>query len=374
MKRIFFILFLVVYSELFAQEYIKINNRNLLKDGSFDKTEIELLFDSNGFLKKYLSTRYALGEVTTKKVECSWNNNTYNMVYNIKNDINANPKDFSFTYSYEKIQNGWKEYADGELINTIIHKNSPNLQIIQNSYKNETIYLFDRKKNTVNLYGNNYILINGIFKKTNTDLSSGEKIYVELLNDNSFIIHSSYEGHTVDYNVEFFYNCKNDNLIEMLFALQFFDLPIEIMPFIVIKNDFIYQSTSYLTEDKTTYEPEHLQYKDGLPWASGNGSGIGDVISIKDFIHTNPADVKLLNGYQDSNHKDYYDKNSRAKKIKVINKTTGKSKILEIKDTRDEQMFNISDLGTGNYFDFEILDVYEGNKYKDLCIQYLVLE
>ena len=80
-----------------------------------------------------------------------------------------------------------------------------------------------------------------------------------------------------------------------------------------------------------------------------------------------------MNGYQDPNHPDYYEKNSRVKKIKVTNTDTQKSRSLIVKDIKNEQTFDISDLGKGQDYDIEIQEVYEGNKYKDSCIQYLVL-
>ena len=45
-----------------------------------------------------------------------------------------------------------------------------------------------------------------------------------------------------------------------------------------------------------------------------------------------------------------------------------------MKDIKNEQTLDISDLGKGQNYDIEIQEVYEGNKYKDLCIQYLVVE
>ena len=147
-----------------------------------------------------------------------------------------------------------------------------------------------------------------------------------------------------------------------------------LLPYLFCKLDRAYHSTSYLTEGDTTYEPEHMQYKDGLPWASGNGKGIGEVISIKEFENKNPSVIKLLNGYQDKNHPDYYEKNSRVKKIKITNTDTKKSKTIKVKDRKEEQLFQIDDLGPGQNYDIEILDVYNGKKYDDLCIQYLVVK
>ena len=183
-----------------------------------------------------------------------------------------------------------------------------------------------------------------------------------------------YEGRIIEYTVEHNYECKNYEQIEFLYTLRNWGVPEELMPFIVVCNSVTYHATSYLTEGSTTYEPEHLQQKDGLPWASGNGFGIGDVISIKEFEHKNPTTLKIMNGYQDPNHPDYYEKNSRVKKIKVTNTDTKKSKSFIVKDIKTEQTFDISALGNGRTFEVEILDVYGGSKYKDLCIQYLVFE
>lgn len=374
MKRFFLVYFITLNFLLFGEQYIKINHSYLLNDNSLDKTEIILSFDDKGYLTNYLSIRHVLGEITKKEIKCNWKNGIYELSYDIKNDINANPKNFNFIYSYEKTSNGWKEYANGELINTYVHKYSPDLQIIQISYKNETSCLFEDKHNLINLYGTNYKLLNGFYIKSDLDLSANEKILIDVIDNESFIIRSFYEGRLNEYKIEYNYECKNDDLIEILYTLQFFDLPVELIPFIVVRNKLQYHSTSYLTEGDTTYEPEHMQYKDGLPWASGNGKGIGEVISIKEFENKNPSVIKLLNGYQDKNHPDYYEKNSRVKKIKITNTDTKKSKIINVKDTKKEQVFKISDLGKGSYFDIEILEVYKGTKYEDLCIQYMVLK
>ena len=81
-----------------------------------------------------------------------------------------------------------------------------------------------------------------------------------------------------------------------------------------------------------------------------------------------------MNGYQDRNHLEYYDKNSRVKCLKVTNMLSKKSKTITVKDIKELQRFSIKELGAGNEYKFEILDVYSGNKYNDLCIQYLVVE
>ena len=111
-----------------------------------------------------------------------------------------------------------------------------------------------------------------------------------------------------------------------------------------------------------------------MPWASANGKGIGEKIRIDVGRDADVSTLKIINGYAAPNHPDYYEKNSRVKKIKVTNTDTQKSKKLTVQDIKTEQTFDISALGNGRTFEVEILDVYGGSKYKDLCIQYLVFE
>ena len=237
-------------------------------------------------------------------------------------------------------------------------------------YEDKTKEIFySRKNNEYSLFNTQYILRNGIFYEKNIDGNESYKV----TDGNKYEINYSYEGLESKYEFVKSYYCKDVNQICVLWLLRNLINPF-LCPYLFCKLDRAYYATSYLTEGKTTYEPEHLQQKDGLPWASGNGSGIGDVISIKEFEHKTPTTLKIMNGYQDPNHPDYYEKNTRVKKIKVTNTDTQKSKSLIVKDIKNEQTFDISDLGKGRNYDIEIQDVYEGNKYKDLCIQYLVVE
>ena len=237
-----------------------------------------------------------------------------------------------------------------------------------NKEKTKEVF-YSRRNNEYSLFNRQYILRNGIFYEKNV---GGNEIY-KLTDDNRYEIKYSYEGLESEYEFTKDYYCTDINQICVLWLLRN-DINSFLLPYLFCKLDRAYHSTSYLTEGNTTYEPEHLQQKDGQPWASGNGSGIGDVISIKEFEHKNPTTLKIMNGYQDPNHPDYYEKNSRVKKIKVTNTDTQKSKSLIVKDIKNEQTLDISDLGKGQNYDIEIQDVYEGNKYKDLCIQYLVVE
>ena len=235
---------------------------------------------------------------------------------------------------------------------------------IENFYKED--------KNNYTLFYKHYTLKNNIFYKQNLDDYEYYDISYNFAQD-TYHINYSYEG--LETTCEFTRNhyCTGFNQICLLWLLRNHISPF-LRPYLFCKLDCAYHATSYLTEGKVTYEPEHLQWKDGLPWASGNGKGIGDVISIREFEKENPGTLRIMNGYQDKAHPDYYEKNSRIKTLKVTNAETGKSMSVTVKDEREPQSFRLGELGAGNAFDIEVMDVYPGNKYDDLCIQYLVIE
>lgn len=373
-KYAIFILF-VIQANLFSNEYIKINYEYFLKDDSVDKTEIILNFDSNGYLEEFLSTRNVLNQIVEKKITGTKKNNTFQLDIDVRNDFNMNPPDLQVSYLFKKTKYGWDDFllSNNQLLKkiTIDDLNKSINEILING-DNKCIY--KQNNNTVELYNNIFTLANGFYSKKNLDKESGEKYIFHWIDNHHFILDSYYEGHKTEYKVEYDYSCKFIDQIELLSTLKNWDVPMELMPFIVIPLPRIHHTTSYLTKGTTTYEPEHMQYKDGLPWACGNGKGIGEVISIKEFEHKNPTRLIIMNGYQDINHPDYYEKNSRVKQIKATNKISKKSKIINIKDIREEQVFSLSDLEDGNEYDFEILYVYAGTKHDDLCIQYFVLE
>ena len=142
-----------------------------------------------------------------------------------------------------------------------------------------------------------------------------------------------------------------------------------------ITNNISYSATSFLVEGKNIYEANNLSSIKGLPWASAKGYGINDKITI-----TTPAyaDMKLAfyNGYQSDSRPDLYNANSRVKKIRIKNLESGNTTELMLKDTSDMQEININSLimSYNEYISLEItiLEVYPGDKYKDLCIQAII--
>lgn len=130
-------------------------------------------------------------------------------------------------------------------------------------------------------------------------------------------------------------------------------------------------ATSELKEGNVLYAASNLKYfKTKEPWVEAKPDyGIGEKIIIKNFA----AKLYFINGFISFDKTNLYIDNSRVKKIKISfpNNKEMPSQIVELKDTANPQVIQL------NYFndesspeiDIEILEVYEGLKYKDTCIQ-----
>lgn len=143
------------------------------------------------------------------------------------------------------------------------------------------------------------------------------------------------------------------------------------------KNSIVsYDASSFLKERNTSYHPENMRTLDGNPWASANGYGIGDSLFLIADVFTS-FKIAIYNGFQ-SKKKCLYKQNSRAKKIEVINLDTLERKIYELQDTPEKQEILIQNKNDNNNlvgrYKIQILEVYPGSKYKDLCIQAIIAE
>lgn len=141
----------------------------------------------------------------------------------------------------------------------------------------------------------------------------------------------------------------------------------------VFKKPIKVEASSVLaSQGKTNYESNNLHdfnYK--TVWSEGNSSfGIGETINFK-FPKNNPRihTIIITNGYVKSNL--LYKNNSRVKKFKV-NVNNDFSFYLNLEDISSNQYFYFKEIG-GKYqsdwfIEFEILDVYKGDKYNDVVI------
>ena len=159
----------------------------------------------------------------------------------------------------------------------------------------------------------------------------------------------------------------NDTYLEGLVPFLFFDNP--------VTTAVAYKASSELKEKNTIYAANNLKSLDGLPWASANGYGINDKVYIKTPTLSSMK-LCIYNGFQSDKRKDLYKANSRVKKIKIKSLESGQSIEKELKDNEEKQLLDLSSLriDTNIYTNLEItiLEVYPGEKYKDLCIQAII--
>ncbi|HOF00791.1 MAG TPA: hypothetical protein PK385_01335 [Spirochaetota bacterium] len=147
------------------------------------------------------------------------------------------------------------------------------------------------------------------------------------------------------------------------------------------------RATNEVVEGKTTYSVENLfSGKDftGCFAMPNNGKGEKVVFdSSKDgMTQESPilgdGDVQvliLISGFINYERPHLYKDNSRPKKIKFAihnphNKTTI-TKVFDLKDTPQPQVLKFDRVLRGNIITMEILEVYPGEKYNDVCISKL---
>jgi hypothetical protein len=142
----------------------------------------------------------------------------------------------------------------------------------------------------------------------------------------------------------------------------------------VIDNNWIISASAFLQENGVYYKPGNMMSVSGLPWASKNGYGIGDRITIE--IGRVYLPMLFLNGFISFDNPKLYYENSRLKAMKLTSKKTGKSKQVVLLDEPSFQRVEIRDLlnikDTDDQILLDIIDVYKGSKYKDLCIKSII--
>lgn len=134
-------------------------------------------------------------------------------------------------------------------------------------------------------------------------------------------------------------------------------------------------ASSYLQEGNISYSPSNLSdYYNDIPWAEGiDGYGINEKIFLRKRTTRNGV-MHISIGYVSYDKPYLYEYNSRPKKIKlsVENKF---SIIVDLKDTPHYQEIKLpNDMDLDDILILEILDVYQGTKYEDTCINTIFLE
>ena len=129
-------------------------------------------------------------------------------------------------------------------------------------------------------------------------------------------------------------------------------------------------ASSELKEGNTIYSANNLANLElDKCWAEcKSGYGIGEHVEFK----MNGQGIFIFNGYLSGKKNCLYEKNSRVKEIEVIFLNDNSSKIYKIKDTPNPQFIPFGIDYSGQVM-IKFLDVYKGTKYKDMCLNSIIL-
>ena len=142
---------------------------------------------------------------------------------------------------------------------------------------------------------------------------------------------------------------------------------IDEVTFIVSASSSLVENVSGVTKD---HSPLNLGDNDAnTAWVEGaTGDGIGEWVQLEGDGLFSLESMQITNGYTGS--ETLYEKNNRVKKLKIT-ADNGQSKEIELTDgilQTQSVVLNFKDIQSVK---IEILEVYEGSKYEDLCISEL---
>jgi len=169
------------------------------------------------------------------------------------------------------------------------------------------------------------------------------------------------------------YLCEQNKII---YDSLFFDKENSEYPFLY-KDEYCVNSSSYLTEKLTKYDGQNF-YVDNpllLPWVENKSDdGIGEWIEFE--IKDGPdIDAFLIsNGYVNFEKPYLYQANNRVKQFRIKSQDNDIDFTVILKDTSQFQEVKLPKvLSSGKkIIRFIIEDVYEGNKWKDTCINRII--
>lgn len=130
--------------------------------------------------------------------------------------------------------------------------------------------------------------------------------------------------------------------------------------------------TSELVEGTILYSVDNLRSIDlETPWVEGNPeSGIGEKIIIK---NAKTDALIFLSGYISFKKPWLYTHNARPKKISVKCEELHLDTVFDLQDTPNPQILDMGTLIINQDIVITILDIYPGEKYKNLCINTILL-
>lgn len=386
MKKLFnFIIFFLFFSFAFAERLEKI----VIEKGNTIPSEIE--YYDNGLIKSFKFNGVSFSNsdtiITANTINGSLKWDIQGTSYFSKFNVTFDDASIHFNSNFFLPKNS-KIENDIKIQDTVFSNDDFFLNISQNTfvYKRDNQHWI-KKNNTIydkNSYGQ--IDKAGIIRPLTRLYKRNNKIVIGKYN--CYEYNDGGFTYTRDETISLENTIEKNNIPKLYRFLNFYfistAMDVSTLPFIFLfdnsdtykmSNTVVsYDSSSFLSEGNILYSPDNMSSVDGNPWASGNGYGIGDSLFLVVDIFSD-FKIAIYNGFQ-SEKKYLYEQNSRLKTIKVINMDTQESKIYELQDTPDKQELliqkkNNNENQVGRY-KIQILEVYPGTKYKDLCIQAII--
>ena len=146
----------------------------------------------------------------------------------------------------------------------------------------------------------------------------------------------------------------------------------------IINREALITATSFLIEGKTSYNIDNLKNSKGLPYVPAKGQTFSNVITIESDYFLNYGLI-IQNGYISDSKPDLFNNNCRIKTMKLsYPKNDNNDTFEQIVTLKDDTSFQyvpfIWSLIDGcRMVQIQIESVYEGNKYDDVCINYIGL-
>jgi hypothetical protein len=193
-----------------------------------------------------------------------------------------------------------------------------------------------------------YISFNYNGKLLRKDIQHGHKRYLLIYSNNRRV--SLYD--------------QNNKMVYLASSLRY-----------TLSSDFDVQASSELQENNIKYSVENcINENELIPWIENSSdNGIGEYITFipKHEIIFSNIPIVISNGFVDYNRNNLYENNNRIKKIRVYNVDQNEYLDFNIEDTPNYQVINVGFENKVNNIKVEILEVYQGEKYNDLCINLL---
>jgi len=134
-------------------------------------------------------------------------------------------------------------------------------------------------------------------------------------------------------------------------------------------------ASSHLIEGNVVYSIDKLNERIGECWVEGvAGHGIKETLYINEWFGIDLNSIHISTGFVSFHRPHLFRQNSRPKKIElsVVNKF---SIILDLDDTPNFHTINLPvGVGRNDILVLKILEVYEGTRYEDTCINMILVD